>query len=50
MTTESEIFSQTMQKTRLWLSDLMEELDWQDRHKAYLACGQFSRRYETGLL
>jgi uncharacterized protein (DUF2267 family) len=35
--TESEIFNQTMQKTHLWLNDLMAELDWQDRHKAYLA-------------
>jgi uncharacterized protein (DUF2267 family) len=27
-----------MQKTQVWLNDLMDELDWQDRpHKAYLA-------------
>lgn len=33
-----EVFDNTMQKTQVWLNDLMEELDWQDRpHKAYLA-------------
>jgi uncharacterized protein (DUF2267 family) len=36
-TTNQHIFDQTMQKTNLWLSDLMSDLDWQDRHKAYLA-------------
>ena len=32
-----EIFDTTLQKTRVWLKDLAQELDWQDRHKAYLA-------------
>jgi uncharacterized protein (DUF2267 family) len=27
-----------MQKTQIWLKDLMSQLDWEDRpHKAYLA-------------
>jgi uncharacterized protein (DUF2267 family) len=34
---EMEIFGNTLQKTHLWLDDLMAELGWQDRHKAYLA-------------
>jgi uncharacterized protein (DUF2267 family) len=33
-----EVFDNTMQKTQLWLKDLMEELEWEDKpHKAYLA-------------
>ncbi len=33
-----EIFDNTMQKTQVWLNDLMRELDWEDQpHKAYLA-------------
>jgi len=36
-TTGLEGFDTTLQKTHLWLNDLMEELDWQDRHRAYLA-------------
>ncbi len=36
-TSEIEIFSKTLQKTHTWLKDLMEELDWEDEHKAYLA-------------
>ena len=32
-----EIFDTTLQKTQIWLKDLAQELDWQDRHKAYLA-------------
>ena len=35
--TNGDLFDQTMQKTYLWISDLMKELHWQDRHKAYLA-------------
>jgi uncharacterized protein (DUF2267 family) len=30
-----DIFDNTLQKTNLWLKDLMEELGWEDRHKAY---------------
>ena len=32
-----EIFGNTLQKTHIWLRDLMEELEWQDEHKAYMA-------------
>jgi uncharacterized protein (DUF2267 family) len=33
----NEIFSKTLDKTHIWLTDLMQELDWTDEHKAYLA-------------
>jgi uncharacterized protein (DUF2267 family) len=36
-TTHHELFSNTLQKTHLWLKDLMEELWWEDQHQAYLA-------------
>jgi len=36
-TIEVEIFNKTLLKTRGWLKDLMEELDWEEPHKAYLA-------------
>ena len=32
-----EVFNKTLEKTHIWLVDLMQELDWQDEHKAYLA-------------
>lgn len=32
-----KIFGKTLQKTDLWLTDLMRELDWDDPHKGYLA-------------
>ena len=32
-----ESFDTTVQKTHMWLRDLMEELGWDDRHKAYHA-------------
>jgi len=32
-----DIFGNTLQKTHLWLTDLMQELEWDDRRKAYLA-------------
>ena len=33
-----DIFANTMQKTQVWLNDLMQELDWEKKpHKAYLA-------------
>ena len=32
-----EVFDTTVQKTMTWLKDLMEELHWDDRHRAYLA-------------
>jgi uncharacterized protein (DUF2267 family) len=36
--TSHDIFNGTLQKTQIWLNDLMAELDWQDHpHKAYLA-------------
>lgn len=30
-----DVFDTTVQKTNLWLKDLMAELGWEDRHKAY---------------
>lgn len=30
-----DVFDATVQKTNLWLKDIMEELGWEDRHKAY---------------
>lgn len=33
-----EIFDTTLQKTHIWLNDVMQELGWEDeRHRAYLA-------------
>jgi hypothetical protein len=32
-----EVFDTTVHKTNGWLRELMDELDWPDRHKAYLA-------------
>jgi uncharacterized protein (DUF2267 family) len=32
-----EVFDTTLQKTHIWLNDLMQVLGWTDRHKAYLA-------------
>jgi len=32
-----EVFDTTVQKTLSWLKDIMEELHWEDRHRAYLA-------------
>jgi uncharacterized protein (DUF2267 family) len=32
-----EVFDTTTQKTMLWLKEIMEELHWEDRHRAYLA-------------
>ena len=32
-----DVFDRTLHKTNSWLNDLMQVLDWQDRHKAYLA-------------
>lgn len=36
-TTGLEAFDTTVQKTNLWLKELMHELDWPDKHKAYHA-------------
>jgi uncharacterized protein (DUF2267 family) len=36
-TTDLEVFDTTVHKTNSWLHELMEELGWSDRHKAYLA-------------
>jgi len=30
-------FDKTVQTTNVWLNELMEELDWGDRHRAYVA-------------
>jgi uncharacterized protein (DUF2267 family) len=32
-----DVFDSTLQKSNLWLRELMEELHWEDRHRAYLA-------------
>jgi uncharacterized protein (DUF2267 family) len=36
-TTHHELFSNTLQKTHIWLKDLAAELRWEDQHQAYLA-------------
>jgi uncharacterized protein (DUF2267 family) len=36
-TTGVETFNSTIQKTHIWLNDIMEELGWEDQHKAYMA-------------
>lgn len=30
------VFDKTVQLTNTWLNEIMEELDWADRHRAYL--------------
>jgi uncharacterized protein (DUF2267 family) len=35
MSTGLDVFDSTVQKTNLWLKDLMQVLGWDDRHKAY---------------
>jgi uncharacterized protein (DUF2267 family) len=36
--TSHDVFDNTIQKTQVWLNDLMSELDWEDKpHKAYMA-------------
>jgi uncharacterized protein (DUF2267 family) len=35
-TTGLEVFDTTVQKTNIWLKDIMQELGWEDRHKAYI--------------
>ena len=35
MSTGLDVFDTTIQKTNLWLKDLMWELGWEDRHQAY---------------
>jgi uncharacterized protein (DUF2267 family) len=32
-----EVFDRTLQKTHIWLSDMMQELGTEDRHQAYTA-------------
>lgn len=32
-------FDSTIQKTNIWLDDIMDELDWDDRQRAYHALG-----------
>jgi uncharacterized protein (DUF2267 family) len=32
-----DVFDTTLQKTHSWLNELMELMDWQDRHRAYHA-------------
>ena len=35
-TTGLEVFDTTVQKTNIWLRNIMQELGWEDRHKAYV--------------
>jgi uncharacterized protein (DUF2267 family) len=30
-----DVFDTTVQKTNIWLKDIMQALGWEDRHKAY---------------
>ena len=32
-----DVFDTTVHKTHAWLHDIMQELGWEERHKAYLA-------------
>jgi uncharacterized protein (DUF2267 family) len=32
-----DAFDTTVHKTNIWLKDIMEEMGWSDRHRAYLA-------------
>lgn len=32
-----DVFDRTLQQTNIWLKDLMTEMGWEDRHRAYLA-------------
>src|SRR5688572_2333487 len=36
-TTSLDVFDTTLHKTHLWLNDLMQAMDSNDRHQAYLA-------------
>jgi uncharacterized protein (DUF2267 family) len=36
-TTHHDLFSNTLQRTHIWLKDVMEVLQWEDQHRAYLA-------------
>jgi uncharacterized protein (DUF2267 family) len=35
MSTGLDVFDTTIQKTNIWLKDLMWQLGWEDRHQAY---------------
>ncbi len=35
-TTGLAVFDETVQLTNIWLKELMEDLGWEDRHRAYL--------------
>jgi uncharacterized protein (DUF2267 family) len=32
-----DVFDRTLQATNIWLDDIMQELGWSDRHRAYHA-------------
>ncbi len=32
-----DVFDTTVQKTNIWLKEIMEALGWENKHKAYLA-------------
>jgi len=33
----NRVFAKTLDKTHIWLTDLMRELDWSNEHRAYIA-------------
>ncbi|MGE3540361.1 MAG: DUF2267 domain-containing protein [Candidatus Tectimicrobiota bacterium] len=37
MSTGLDVFDATIHKTNVWLKDIMQDLGWEDRHKAYMA-------------
>ena len=38
-TTGLRVFDSTIQKSNIWLDDIMDELDWDERKRAYRALG-----------
>ena len=36
-TTSLDVFDRTLQKTNMWLNQIMEIMGWEDRHAAYTA-------------
>jgi uncharacterized protein (DUF2267 family) len=36
-TTGLPVFDTTLQKTNMWLHEIMDDLQWDNRHKAYQA-------------
>ena len=38
-------FDHTIHTTNIWLKDLMNELEWDDRHRAYHGASQYHPDY-----